>query len=106
MKNQLNLNNFANLRNREKSKAPKGADGELKRPEDELRNIQMLDGREERRIITINNHFPGPVIRVRKGAAVIVNVRNEMPIQAATVHWHGILVSPSLLKSPKDLDDE
>ena len=95
MKNQLNLNNFANLRNREKSKAPKGADGELKRPEDELRNIQMLDGREERRIITINNHFPGPVIRVRKGAAVIVNVRNEMPIQAATVHWHGILVSPS-----------
>ncbi|CBY37241.1 unnamed protein product [Oikopleura dioica] len=53
----------------------------------------MLDGREERRIITINNHFPGPVIRVRKGAAVIVNVKNEMPIQAATVHWHGILMT-------------
>lgn len=79
-----------------KSKAPKDAAGKFKKPEDELRNIQMLDGREYRRIITINNHFPGPVIRVRKGAAVIVNVRNEMPIQAATVHWHGILVRGGL----------
>ena len=36
-------------------------------------------------------HFPGPVIRVLKGAVVKVNIKNRMPLQAATIHWHGIL---------------
>jgi len=51
----------------------------------------MLDGREYRRIITINGHFPGPVIRVLKHAIVKVHVKNHMPLQAASIHWHGIL---------------
>ena len=49
---------------------PAGFDGAEKDPNDDLQNIIPLDGREYRRVITINDDFPGPVIRAKKGAII------------------------------------
>ena len=46
-----------------------------------LNNLTSVDGRDGRRIITINGEFPGPVIRVRQGATVKITVYNDMPYQ-------------------------
>ncbi|XP_061353968.1 laccase-7-like, partial [Gastrolobium bilobum] len=43
----------------------------------------------ERVIVTVNGHFPGPQINVREGDAVIVHVFNEAPYNI-TIHWHGV----------------
>ena len=73
------------------SEGPKYRNGTEKDPNKDLENIIPLDGRQYRRVITINGEFPGPVIRVKKGSVVKVVVYNHMDQQAATVHWHGIL---------------
>ena len=62
----------------------------IKDPMTELENIMPVDGRGGRRVITINNQFSGPVIKVRKGAIVKVVVNNNLPIEAITIHWHGL----------------
>lgn len=72
-------------------RGPRHQNGTEKDPNLELANIIPLDGREYRRVITINDEFPGPVIRVTEGSVVKVVVYNRMPLQAATIHWHGIL---------------
>ncbi|XP_061339666.1 laccase-7-like [Gastrolobium bilobum] len=43
----------------------------------------------ERVIVTVNGHFPGPQINVREGDTVIVHVFNEAPYNI-TIHWHGV----------------
>ena len=43
----------------------------------------------ERPIMTINDDFPGPTIRVKVGEEVRVNVNNNLPSDAITIHWHG-----------------
>ena len=73
------------------SLGPKYPNGTEKDPNEDLENIIPLDGRQYRRVITINGEFPGPVIRIKKGSIVKVVVYNQMDQQAATVHWHGIL---------------
>ncbi|KAK4781339.1 hypothetical protein SAY87_017445 [Trapa incisa] len=40
-------------------------------------------------MVTVNNSFPGPTLRVRKGDTAYVNVYNEAPY-GVTIHWHGI----------------
>ncbi|OWM65763.1 hypothetical protein CDL15_Pgr015187 [Punica granatum] len=40
-------------------------------------------------ILTVNGFFPGPVIRVRKGDTVYVNVTNQGHY-GVTLHWHGV----------------
>ncbi|MCO5582938.1 hypothetical protein L7F22_036842 [Adiantum nelumboides] len=43
-----------------------------------------------KRIVTVNDQFPGPTITVREGERVIVSVTNDMPDKNITIHWHGV----------------
>ncbi|KAA8522543.1 hypothetical protein F0562_013096 [Nyssa sinensis] len=40
-------------------------------------------------MLTVNDSFPGPVIRVNKGDTVYVNVHNQGQYNV-TIHWHGV----------------
>ncbi|KAA8537996.1 hypothetical protein F0562_027424 [Nyssa sinensis] len=40
-------------------------------------------------MLTVNESFPGPVIRVHKGDTVFVNVQNHGGY-GVTIHWHGV----------------
>ncbi|KAL5776503.1 hypothetical protein ACOSP7_009429 [Xanthoceras sorbifolium] len=40
-------------------------------------------------ILTVNDSFPGPEIRVHKGDTVFVNVHNQ-GTYGITIHWHGV----------------
>ncbi|PKI59916.1 hypothetical protein CRG98_019689 [Punica granatum] len=42
-----------------------------------------------KRILTVNDSFPGPEIHVHKGDTVYVNVYNYGPY-GVTLHWHGV----------------
>ena len=42
-----------------------------------------------RRMILVNNQFPGPQIRVNGGDAIVVHVEN-LGVNATGIHWHGI----------------
>jgi FtsP/CotA-like multicopper oxidase with cupredoxin domain len=41
------------------------------------------------RMLAYNGSIPGPTLRVREGAAVIVDIENQGDLEA-TVHWHGL----------------
>ncbi|KAK4773476.1 hypothetical protein SAY87_028495 [Trapa incisa] len=43
----------------------------------------------EKSILTVNDSFPGPEIRVRKGDTAYVNVHNQGHY-GITLHWHGV----------------
>ncbi|KAH7439374.1 hypothetical protein KP509_04G058300 [Ceratopteris richardii] len=43
-----------------------------------------------KRMVTMNDEFPGPIIEVDEGDRVLVNVTNDMPDKNITIHWHGI----------------
>ncbi|KAH7439375.1 hypothetical protein KP509_04G058400 [Ceratopteris richardii] len=43
-----------------------------------------------KRMVTVNDEFPGPIIEVDEGDRVLVNVTNDMPDKNITIHWHGI----------------
>jgi len=40
--------------------------------------------------LTYNGQSPAPEIRVRQGDLVEVTLRNEMPDENVTIHWHGL----------------
>ena len=44
---------------------------------------------------TINGTVPGPVIRLREGQEVTINVTNRLK-QDSSIHWHGILLPPEM----------
>ncbi|KZS15189.1 Laccase 2 [Daphnia magna] len=44
----------------------------------------------ERGVIAINRQLPGPSIQVCEGDRIIVNVKNHLPGESCTIHWHGI----------------
>ncbi|MDQ1470098.1 MAG: hypothetical protein QOJ99_1578 [Bryobacterales bacterium] len=46
--------------------------------------------------MTINNTVPGPLIRLREGQDVTLNVTNRLK-ETSSIHWHGVLV-------PTDMD--
>jgi FtsP/CotA-like multicopper oxidase with cupredoxin domain len=41
------------------------------------------------RLVAYSGSIPGPVLRVREGSELVVNVVNEGDMEA-TVHWHGL----------------
>lgn len=45
--------------------------------------------------ITINGTVPGPLIRLREGQNVTLNVTNRLK-ETASIHWHGILLPPDM----------
>lgn len=51
-----------------------------------------IDGREGT-ATAINGTVPGPLVRLREGDDVVLNVTNRlMDVEHASIHWHGILV--------------
>jgi L-ascorbate oxidase len=44
----------------------------------------------ERLIIAINGQFPSPTIQAVQGDTVVVNLKNNLPTEGVTIHWHGI----------------
>jgi FtsP/CotA-like multicopper oxidase with cupredoxin domain len=46
-------------------------------------------GEDEVRMLAYNGSVPGPVLKVREGSHVVVNVENQGDLET-TVHWHGI----------------
>jgi FtsP/CotA-like multicopper oxidase with cupredoxin domain len=50
----------------------------------------FIDGKEAD-TLGYNGTYLGPVIRLRRGEKVEMNVANELP-EATTVHWHGLIV--------------
>jgi FtsP/CotA-like multicopper oxidase with cupredoxin domain len=51
--------------------------------------VTKLVGGTPVRMLAYNGSIPGPTLRVRQGAEVLVNVVNEGDLEA-TVHWHGL----------------
>ena len=41
--------------------------------------------------ITVNNQIPGPVLHLKEGQPVVINVYNRLKV-GTSVHWHGLLV--------------
>jgi CopA family copper-resistance protein len=44
---------------------------------------------------TINGTLPGPIIRLKEGQEVTLNVTNRLK-ETSSIHWHGILVPPMM----------
>lgn len=44
---------------------------------------------------TVNGTVPGPIIRLREGQEVKINVTNRLK-EASSIHWHGILLPPEM----------
>jgi len=45
--------------------------------------------------VTINGTVPGPLIRLREGQEVTINVTNRLQ-ETSSIHWHGILLPPEM----------
>jgi len=45
--------------------------------------------------MTINGTLPGPVVRLREGENVTLNVTNRLQ-EVSSIHWHGLLVPPDM----------
>ena len=41
------------------------------------------------RMLAYNGSIPGPILKVKEGSEVVVNVENQGDMDA-TVHWHGL----------------
>ncbi len=41
------------------------------------------------RMLAYNGSIPGPTLKVREGSGVVVNIENQVDLEA-TVHWHGL----------------
>ncbi|MCC4604095.1 copper resistance system multicopper oxidase [Xanthomonas campestris] len=46
--------------------------------------------------ITVNQSLPAPILRWREGDTVSVRVRNTLPDQPTSVHWHGLLLPANM----------
>ncbi len=44
---------------------------------------------------TVNGTVPGPIIRLREGQEVTINVTNRLK-EPSSIHWHGILLPPEM----------
>lgn len=42
-----------------------------------------------RRMIVVNNQFPGPLIEANQGDEIVVHVQNNLPT-GQSIHWHGM----------------
>src|SRR4029453_15397172 len=41
------------------------------------------------RMLAYNDSIPGPVLEVREGSEIVVNIENQGDMEAS-VHWHGL----------------
>ena len=61
-------------------------------------NINMMISRQHKRIasaaglpITINGSSPGPLVRLKEGQHVTINVTNNL-LESTSIHWHGLIL--------------
>lgn len=52
-------------------------------------------GKQTTTATTINGTVPGPILRLREGQEVTLNVTNRLK-ETASIHWHGVLVPPEM----------
>lgn len=56
------------------------------------RQVMTIDGR-KMRAIGVNGTVPAPLLRLREGQKVRLNVVNDLDVDSS-IHWHGLLVPP------------
>jgi hypothetical protein len=44
----------------------------------------------EKMVITINGQFPSPTIHAVEGDTLVVKLKNNLPTEGVSIHWHGI----------------
>lgn len=44
-------------------------------------------------VYLVNGEFPAPVIEVRSGDELVVNVRNQLEDEDVAIHWHGLRIA-------------
>lgn len=54
----------------------------------------------KRKIIVVNKQMPGPHIQVCEGDKIVVDVKNSMPGEGLTVHWHGLTQTGPMWSTP------
>src|SRR5919106_1175169 len=54
-----------------------------------IRPVAKRIGDDSVRMLAYNDSIPGPTLKVREGAEIVVNIENQGDIEA-TVHWHGL----------------
>lgn len=43
-------------------------------------------------VLVVNGSSPGPVLRFREGDTARITVRNRLPAEDTSIHWHGLLL--------------
>ncbi len=56
-----------------------------------VKRQKVAFGNRTHKAITINDAFPGPVIRLKEGKKAVIEVKNDLE-ESTSVHWHGILL--------------
>lgn len=57
-----------------------------------ISQTQLSPAGKERTALTINGGIPGPTLRFREGDTAVITVRNDLPREETSLHWHGLLV--------------
>lgn len=55
-----------------------------------ISNITMAPDGFSRQVLAVNGQFPGPVMEANWGDNVRVTIRNAMPNNGTSIHWHGV----------------
>jgi blue copper oxidase len=63
-------------------------------------NVEVFPGTSTQ-VIALNNSYPNPTIKVKKGSEFSVLFKNEHD-EEATIHWHGLLVPELMDGQPKN----
>ncbi len=61
---------------------------------------KMTFGDRQAAAVVINGSIPGPLVRMREGETVTLNVTNELD-EDTSIHWHGLLVPASMDGVPR-----
>ncbi|KAF3010279.1 hypothetical protein G7054_g334 [Neopestalotiopsis clavispora] len=56
----------------------------------EVHNWKGPDGVVKSFVQLINGQFPGPTLYAKWGDTITVNVKNSMPTNGTSIHWHGL----------------
>lgn len=78
--------------------APWGARAKTVRYELEIRNEKLnLSGKKTVNFaLTVNGGIPAPTLEFTEGDDAEIVVKNRIPHQEASIHWHGILLPPEM----------
>jgi hypothetical protein len=55
-----------------------------------ITNMTMAPDGFERAVFAVNGQYPGPAIEANWGDYVSITIKNEMPNNGTSIHWHGL----------------